>query len=41
VLLLLPLVEDYASAVAGVVGGFVGAGCGLAAALGGRTAPGR
>ncbi len=41
VLLLLPLVEDYASAVAGVVGGLVGAGCGLAAALGGRTTAGR
>ncbi|MQA74136.1 MAG: rhomboid family intramembrane serine protease [Solirubrobacterales bacterium] len=38
VLLLLPVVEDYASVWAGLVGGLVGAGCGLAAALGGRTA---
>ncbi len=37
VLLLLPAVEDYASVWAGLVGGLVGAGCGLAAALGGRT----
>ena len=38
VLLLLPVVEDYASVWAGLVGGLVGAACGLAAALGGRTA---
>jgi membrane associated rhomboid family serine protease len=41
VLLALPLVEDYASVWAGLVGALVGAGCGLAAALGGRTQPGR
>lgn len=41
VLLALPLVEDYASVWAGLVGGLVGAGCGLAAALGGRTRAGR
>ncbi len=41
VLLALPLVEDFASVWAGLAGGLVGAGCGLAAALGGRTAPGR
>lgn len=41
VLLALPLVEDFASVWAGLVGGLVGAGCGLAAALGGRTGPGR
>ena len=40
VLLLLPLVEDFANPWAGLVGGLVGAACGLAAALGGRTAPG-
>lgn len=34
VLLLLPLVEDFADPWAGIVGGLVGAGCGLAAALG-------
>ncbi|HLM32407.1 MAG TPA: rhomboid family intramembrane serine protease [Solirubrobacterales bacterium] len=38
VLLLLPLVDDFASAWAGLAGGLVGAGCGLAAALGGRSA---
>lgn len=37
VLLALPLVEDFANPWAGVVGGLVGAACGLAAALGGRT----
>ena len=37
VLLLLPLVEDYASVWAGLVGALVGAGCGLAAAVAGRT----
>jgi membrane associated rhomboid family serine protease/DNA-directed RNA polymerase subunit RPC12/RpoP len=37
VLLLLPLVEDFADPWAGVAGGLVGAACGLAAALGGRT----
>lgn len=37
VLLLLPLVDDFASVWAGLVGGLVGAGCGLAAALAGRT----
>jgi hypothetical protein len=36
VLLLLPLVEDYASAWAGLAGGLVGLGCGLGAALGRR-----
>jgi len=36
VLLLLPAVTDYASVWAGLVGGLVGAGCGLAAALGRR-----
>jgi membrane associated rhomboid family serine protease len=36
VLLLLPLVEDFASAWAGLAGGLVGLGCGLAAALGRR-----
>jgi membrane associated rhomboid family serine protease len=34
VLLLLPLVEDFASPWAGLAGGLVGLGCGLAAALG-------
>lgn len=34
VLLLLPLVEDFASAWAGLAGGLVGLGCGLSAALG-------
>ncbi len=38
VLLLLPLVEDWANPWAGLVGGLVGASCGFAAALGGRTA---
>ena len=38
VLLLLPVVEDFADFGAGIVGGLVGAACGLAAALGGRTA---
>ena len=37
VLLLLPLVEDFADPWAGIAGGLVGAACGLAAALGGRT----
>lgn len=37
VLLLLPLVDDFASVWAGLVGGLVGAGCGLVAALAGRT----
>jgi membrane associated rhomboid family serine protease/DNA-directed RNA polymerase subunit RPC12/RpoP len=37
VLLLLPLVEDFADPWAGLAGGLVGAACGLAAALGGRT----
>jgi membrane associated rhomboid family serine protease/DNA-directed RNA polymerase subunit RPC12/RpoP len=37
VLLLLPLVEDFADPWAGLVGGLVGAACGLGAALGGRT----
>ena len=41
VLLALPLVEDFASVWAGLVGALVGAGCGLAAALGGRIQPGR
>lgn len=41
VLLCLPLVEDFASVAAGLAGALVGAGCGLVAALGGRTAPGR
>jgi membrane associated rhomboid family serine protease len=36
VLLLLPLVEDFASAWAGLAGALVGLGCGLAAALGRR-----
>jgi len=36
VLLLLPAVTDYASVWAGLVGALVGAGCGLAAALGRR-----
>ena len=36
VLLLLPLVEDFADPWAGLVGGLVGAACGLAAALGRR-----
>lgn len=40
VLLLLPVVDDFASVWAGLVGGLVGAACGLAAALGGRTAGG-
>ena len=38
VLLCLPLVEDYAAVWAGLAGAFVGAACGLIAALGGRTA---
>ncbi len=37
VLLLLPAVEDTAAVWAGLVGGLIGASCGLAAALGGRT----
>jgi membrane associated rhomboid family serine protease/DNA-directed RNA polymerase subunit RPC12/RpoP len=37
VLLLLPLIEDFADPWAGLTGGLVGAACGLAAALGGRT----
>ena len=37
VLLCLPLVEDFASVWAGLGGAFVGGGCGLAAALAGRT----
>lgn len=37
VLLLLPLVDDFADPWAGVAGGLVGAACGLAAALGGRV----
>jgi membrane associated rhomboid family serine protease len=37
VLLLLPLVEDFADPWAGLAGGLVGGACGLAAALGGRT----
>jgi membrane associated rhomboid family serine protease/ribosomal protein L40E len=37
VLLLLPLVEDFASAWAGLAGGLVGLACGLAAALGQRS----
>jgi membrane associated rhomboid family serine protease len=41
VLLCLPLVEDFADPWAGIVGGLVGALCGLVAALGGRTAAGR
>ena len=41
VLLALPLVEDFASVWAGLVGALVGGGCGLAAALGGRIQPGR
>jgi membrane associated rhomboid family serine protease len=41
VLLALPLVEDFASVWAGLAGALVGAGCGLAAALGGRIQPGR
>ena len=36
VLLLLPLFEDFADPWAGIVGGLVGAACGLAAALGRR-----
>jgi membrane associated rhomboid family serine protease len=40
VLLLLPLVEDFADPWAGVVGGLVGAACGLAAALGRRETAG-
>jgi membrane associated rhomboid family serine protease/ribosomal protein L40E len=36
VLLLLPLVEDFANPWAGVVGGLVGLGCGLSATLGRR-----
>jgi hypothetical protein len=36
VILLLPLFEDYADPWAGIVGGLVGAACGLAAALGRR-----
>ncbi len=40
VLLLLPLVEDFADPWAGLAGGLVGAACGLAAALGGRRAQG-
>jgi membrane associated rhomboid family serine protease len=38
VLLLLPVVEDFADFWVGLVGGLVGAACGLAAALGGRSA---
>jgi membrane associated rhomboid family serine protease len=38
VLLLLPVVEDFADFWAGLVGGLVGAACGLAAALGRRGA---
>jgi membrane associated rhomboid family serine protease len=38
VLLLLPLVEDYADPWVGLVGGLLGAACGLGAALGRRTA---
>lgn len=41
VLLLLPLVEDYASVWAGLFGALVGAACGLAATLGGRLPGGR
>jgi xanthine/uracil permease len=37
VLLLLPLVEDFADPWAGIAGVLVGAACGFAAALGGRT----
>jgi membrane associated rhomboid family serine protease len=37
VLLLLPLVEDFADPWAGIAGALVGGACGLAAALGGRT----
>lgn len=37
VLLVLPLVEDFASITAGITGGIVGAACGLGAAVGGRT----
>jgi membrane associated rhomboid family serine protease len=33
VLILLPLVDDYANVFAGLAGGLVGAGCGLAAAI--------
>ena len=40
VLLMLPVVEDYANVWAGLIGGLVGATCGLAAALGGRSASG-
>jgi membrane associated rhomboid family serine protease len=36
VILLLPLFEDYADPWAGIIGGLVGASCGLAAALGRR-----
>jgi membrane associated rhomboid family serine protease len=36
VLLLLPVVEDFADFWAGIAGGLVGGACGLAAALGGR-----
>ena len=38
VLLLLPVFEDFANPWAGLVGALVGAACGLAASLGGRTA---
>ena len=37
VLLALPLVEDFASAWAGLAGGLVGLGCGLSAAMGRRS----
>jgi membrane associated rhomboid family serine protease len=40
VLLLLPVVEDFADFWAGLAGGLLGAACGLAAALGGRTSDG-
>jgi membrane associated rhomboid family serine protease len=39
VLLLLPLVDDFASPWAGLAGGLVGLGCGLAAALGRGRSP--
>jgi membrane associated rhomboid family serine protease len=37
VLLFLPVIEDFADPWAGIAGGLVGAGCGFAAALGGRV----
>ncbi len=37
VLLLLPLLEDFASLSAGIAGGLVGAACGLGAALSKRS----